>query len=172
MIKNYLLECADSYGEKHYEAKEIDTESGTVKLYKIGIGSGNDFPYSEFLTTANEMGYNGAEDVIKHYEELGSLGHEVPHDRQRAEEIGGLLRLARFRHETNRKLLNIPDNLKKYYGLSEEYTNKIIDYITNHNIERHIIKVFKEDGDSFITEINGTVGKILNNYTDKIEFIA
>ncbi len=175
MIKNFLLERTEKYDERYFDAKQIDTETGAVKLYKINIGSvnaGGNYPYNEYETNINAMGYSSAEEVVKHYELLGTLGHEVKHDRQRAEEIGGYLHLAKFRHDTGRKLLNIADNLKKYYGLSEEYVNKILDYITNHNIERHTIRINKADGDSITTEINGTVQEIISQYSDPIEFIA
>lgn len=170
MIRNFLLNR-----NGRIEAKEIDTDTGRVKLYQINDGLSNcgiNFPFSEYETTTANMGYSSVADMIKELKKRNQLGKEVPHDKQVANEISSILQLAKFRHENGWNLADIPEKLQKHYGLSKEYVDKIIRYITNHNIERHIIKVYTDDGDILTTEINGSPADIEKYYTEKIEFIA
>ena len=172
MIKTYLK----PYSNKLIEAKQINTETGEVTQYFINNGLADTttikFPFSFYQTTAEKMGYTSPSAMIKELKKRKQLGEEVPTDRQKAEEISALLHLAKFRHENNYNNFDIEDKLINIYGLSEEYTGKILRYITQHNLERHYIKVFTSDGDEFTTEINGTPAEIEKYYSEKIEFIA
>ena len=161
MIKTYLK----PYGTRT-EAKKINTETGEILTYMINNDAeitGIRFPFSFFQTTA---------EIIAELKKRKQLGEEVQTDRQKADEISALLQLAKFRSEKELQLYDIEDKLINIYGLSEEYTGKILRYITQHDLERHIIRVFTEDGDEFTTEINGTPEEIANHYNEKIEFIA
>ena len=172
MIRNFLRTTST-----RVSAHEIDMEKGTVKIYSINKGGENcgiNFPYSEYETTAIEMGYKSIQECFKELKKRGLLGEEVPHNKQRAEEISAYLQLAKFRNDNGWSLLDIPEKLMKYYKLSQEYADKIVRYITKYNIERHIVKVFSESGDNFTTEINGTPEEIEKYYDHFkcIEFIA
>ena len=170
MIKTYLK----PYGTRT-EAKKINTETGEILTYMINNDAeitGIRFPFSFFQTTAEKWGYKSPAEMIAELKKRKQLGEEVQTDRQKADEISALLQLAKFRSEKELQLYDIEDKLINIYGLSEEYTGKILRYITQHDLERHIIRVFTEDGDEFTTEINGTPEEIANHYNEKIEFIA
>lgn len=172
MIKTYLK----AYANKTIEAKQINTETGEVLQYMLNNNisdiTGIKFPFSFYRTTSAKMGYNSPAAMIKELKKRNQLGDEVQTDRQKAEEISALLELAKFRKDRNYNLFDIEDKLINIYGLSEEYTSKILRYITEHNIERHFIRVYTKDGDTFTTEINGTPADIEKYYSEKIEFIA
>lgn len=172
MIKNFLKITND-----RIDAHEIDTETGRIKIYCINKGEDNcgiDFPYSEYETTAAELGYSSTNECLRELKRRKILGDEVPHDRQRANEIGACLLLAQFRYNNGWNLADIPEKLSRYYNLPQDYINKIIEYITRHNLERHTVRIFTETGDSFTTEINGTPAEIIKHYDrfESIEFIA
>ena len=170
MIKTFLK----PYGTRT-EAKRINTETGEILSYMINNDkeiTGIRFPFSFYQTTAAKMGYNSPAEMILQLKKRQQLGEEVQPDRQKADEISALLQLAKYRSEKELHIYDIEDKLINIYGLSQEYTGKILRYITQHDLERHIIKVFTEDGDEFTTEINGTPEEITSHYTEKIEFIA
>ena len=116
MIKNYLKKT-----NNRTEAKEIDFETGIVKLYQINNGSENcgiDFPFSEYMTTYKEMGYESVNHMIKELKKRGQLGEEVPHEEQKHKEIEELLKLAKFRKGNGWNLADIPVKLEKYYNMT------------------------------------------------------
>lgn len=171
MIKTYLK----AYANKTIEAKQINTETGEVLQYMINNNpeiTGIKFPFSFYRTTSEKMGYNSPAAMIKELKKRNQLGEEVKTDRQKADEISALLELAKFRANKELNLFDIEEKLINIYGLSAEYTSKILRYITKHDIERHTIKVYSEDGDTFITEINGTPEEIEKYYDNSVEFIA
>lgn len=171
MIRTFLK----PYSCKLIEAKQINTETGEVTQYFINNDpevSQINFPFSFYQTTAAKMGYTSPAEMIWSLKKRKQLGEEVNTDKQKAEEISALLHLAKFRHENNYNNFDIEDKLINIYGLSEEYTGKILRYITQHNLERHFIRVFTSDGDEFTTEINGTPEEIEKYYTEEIQFIA
>lgn len=171
MIKHYLYKASNN----RYEAKKIDMETGNILHYMINNGQDNieiNFPFSFYEASAKEWGYESPAAMIKELKKRKILGEEVPHDRQKAAEISALLHLAKYRHDNGWKTLDISENLQKYYGLSKEYTEKILRYMINHNIERHIITVYTADNDNYTTEINGTPEEIEKHYIERIEFIA
>ena len=160
MIRNFLRETS-----LRIEAREINMETGEVKLYSIDNQSDIPFPYGEFETTVSYMGYDTPKAYIKEMKRRGILGEEVEHNRQRANEISGILQLARFRHDNNWSLMDIPVRLTTYYNLTEEYAKKIVRYITENNIERHTVSVYDEGNNLLVsTEINGSPEEIENFY--------
>ena len=171
MIRTFLK----PYSYKLIEAKQINTETGEVMQYFINNDpevSQINFPFSFYQTTAAKMGYASPAEMIWSLKKRKQLGEEVEQDRQRAAEISELLHLAKYRSEKGYNNFDIEEKLINIYGLSEEYTGKILRYITQHNIERHAIIVYLADGDEIRTEINGTPADIEKHYTEKIEFIA
>ena len=182
MIKHYISNRYNSGNEK--EARIINTETGEFLHYFINDGAKNcgiNFPFGFFATTTADMGYNSPSECEKELKRRGYLKQEVRHDRQRADEISALLALAKFRHDNGRKLANIPEILTTYYGLSEEYTKKILRNITQYNIERHVVEVYAGDELLLSTEINTTPEEIEHFYiglyidgktANRVEFIA
>ena len=172
MIKTYLKPYLN---HTMTEAHQINTETGEVLHYMINNDPGITtikYPFSFHKTSAFEMGYTSPAEMIKELKKRKQLGEEVQTDRQKADEISELLHLAKYRSEKGYNNFDIEDKLMNIYGLSEEYTGKILRYITQHNLERHFIKVFTPDGDEFTTEINGTPEEIEKYYTEEIQFIA
>lgn len=170
MIKTYLK----PYGTRT-EAKRINTETGEIMIYMINNDAeitGIRFPFSFYQTTAEKWGYKSPAEMIAELKRRKQLGEEVQTDKQKADEISALLQLAKFRSKKELHIYDIEDKLINIYGLSEEYTGKILRYITQYDLERHIIRVFTENGDEFTTEINGTPEEIASHYNEKIEFIA
>lgn len=170
MIRTFLK----PYGTR-IEAKRINTETGEIMIYMINNDSeitGIHFPFSFHQTTADDIGYQSPAEMIQSLKKRKQLGEEVQTDRQKADEISALLQLAKFRSEKELNIFDIEDKLINIYGLSEEYTGKILRYITQHNLERHTIRVFTADNDEITTEINGTPEEITRYYDKRIEFIA
>lgn len=176
MIINYIK----PHGHDFIDAYEIDTAENTVFIYTID--SEFYFPLENsgmsgtYKTTPEKMGYKNMQEFINTLKSRykGSL-QEIPHDRQRAEEIAGLLRLAKFRVDNKYRFDDIPRRLCGY-GLDEDYAEKIMRYYIEYGIERHTIKVTAHDGDTFGTEINGSVDEIGKIYTGlgykSVEFLA
>jgi len=170
MIRTYIR----PYGSTR-EAYKINMETGEVLHYFINDNakiSNICYPFSFYHTSFSKMGYTSTANMIKELKRRKYLGVEVDTCRQTAEEISALLHLAKFRASKDFNLFDIEDKLINIYGLSEEYTSKILRYITKHDIERHTITVIKSDGDGFTTEINGTPAEIENYYNDRVVFIA
>ena len=59
MIRTFIQE----YAEKWDELIQIDTESKKVKIYLVDKGL--DFPFSEYYTTLQEMGYTSLKQFLK-----------------------------------------------------------------------------------------------------------
>ena len=164
MIKTFIQERA----EKWDELIQIDTESGKVKIYSVDKGL--DFPFSEYYTTLQEMGYTSLKQFLKR---MKATKKEINTDRQIAKEITGLLKLAKYRSEHNKHIyLTLNDGTKyndiverlKTYGMTEAEALKKIDYFINYNIERHNVKVTYSNNDTITTAINGTIEEIENYY--------
>lgn len=125
MIRNFLTPYTDKY-----EAKEIDMETGRVKLYFLNKGSENcgiDFPFGEYDTSISEMGYNSPKEFISGLKRRGILGEEVDHESQIKKEAEAYLKLAKFRTENGWKLLSIPEKLEKYYNVSAAQITEYIE---------------------------------------------
>ena len=132
MIKTFIQEHA----EKWDELIQIDTESGKVKIYSVDKSL--DFPFSEYYTTFQEMGYTSLKQFLKR---MKATKKEIDTDRQIAKEITGLLKLAKYRSEHNKHIyLTLNDGTKyndiverlKTYGMTEaEAIKKVNDYIRN-----------------------------------------
>ena len=154
MIKTFIQERA----EKWDELIQIDTESEKVKIYSVDKGL--DFPFSEYYTTLQEMGYTSLKQFLKR---MKATKKEIDTDRQIAKEITGLLKLAKHRAEHNKQYNDIVERLKSY-GMTEAEALKKIDYFINYNIERHNVKVTYSNNDTITTAINGTIEEIENYY--------
>ena len=131
MLKTFIQERA----EKWDELIQIDTESGKIKIYSVDKGL--DFPFSEYYTTLQEMGYTSLKQFLKRMKETKK---EIDTDRQIAKEITGLLKLAKHRAEHNKHIyLTLNDGTKyndiverlKAYGMTESEAIKKIDYFLN-----------------------------------------
>ena len=164
MLKTFIQEHA----EKWDELIQIDTESEKVKIYSVDKSL--DFPFSEYYTTLQEMGYTSLKQFSKR---MKATKKEINTDRQIAKEITGLLKLAKYRSEHNKHIyLTLNDGTKyndiverlKTYGMTEAEALKKIDYFINHNIERHNVKVTYSNNDTITTAINGTIEEIENYY--------
>lgn len=164
MIKTFIQE----HSEKWNELIQVDIESGKVKIYSVDKGL--DFPFSEYYTTLQEMGYTSLKQFLKR---MKATKKEIDTDRQIAKEITGLLKLAKHRAEHNKHICLILNDGTKYnniverlktYGMTEAEALKKIDYFINHNIERHNVKVTFENGNMIETSINGTVEEIGKYY--------
>ena len=84
MVRTFIQERA----EKYDELLQINTENGKVKIYSVDKELG--FPFSEYETTVDEMGYKSISEMIKR---MKSQKKEITTDRQKAREITGLLKL-------------------------------------------------------------------------------
>lgn len=174
MKRNFIHERRE-----YIDAYEIDTDTGTVTLYAIDKEIG--FPLEvtgcgEYTTTPENIGYSDMADFLNTMRRRYKKSfQEVPHGRQVAAEVAGLLRLAKYRRDNNHSYNDIPRRLC-YYGLTAEYADKILRYFLFHGIERHAVKVEMPDGDSIDTEINGTLDEIEHYYSglgaSRVEFIA
>lgn len=116
------------------ELIQVDMESGKVKIYSVDKEL--DFPFSEYYTTLQEMGYTSLKQFLKR---MKATKKEIDTDRQIAKEITGLLKLAKYRAEHNTHIyLTLNDGTKyndiverlKAYGMTEaEAVKKINNYI-------------------------------------------
>ena len=127
MIKIFIQEHA----EKWDELIQIDTESGKVKIYSVDKVL--DFPFSEYYTTLQEMGYTSLKQFLKR---MKATKKEIDTDRQMAKEITGLLKLAKHRAEHNKHIcITLNDGTKyndiverlKTYGMTEAEKEKYSD---------------------------------------------
>lgn len=115
------------------ELLQIDTESGAVKIYSVDKELG--FPFSEYYTTAEEMGYKSICEMIKAMNSKPQK-KEIDTAEQTKKELDGLVKLAQCRTERNKHFYMILNNGKLYndiverlqaYGLSEaEALEKIL----------------------------------------------
>ena len=127
MIKTFIQERAGKWDE----LIQIDTESGKVKIYSVDKSL--DFPFSEYYTTLQEMGYTSLKQFLKRMKETKK---EIDTDRQIAKEVTGLLKLAKHRAEHNNHTCMILKDGTKYndiverlkaYGMTESEALKKID---------------------------------------------
>ena len=172
MIHNFLRPSGGGY----FEATEVDTDANTVKIYTVAADLG--FPFGPASTyTPEEMGYQDMRHFLRVFKRRNKkILREVPHDREHAAEITGLLRLAKSRHERGIHYADIPPRLCGYCGLTAEYADKITRHFVIYGLERHTVKVSMPDGDEITTEINGSVKEIEQYYTgmdaESVEFLA
>lgn len=159
---------------KYTEFVKIDDEKNTIKIYQVENEIG--FPFSEYETSLTEYGYKSAEDYYRSIKKRVGKDHivEVDAAEQTAKEINGLVKLAKYREDNGgNRLIKLEDGTLyddiverlKAYNLTEEKAIELINLYINHNIERHAVKVFLKDGNSFTTAINGTIETIKNYYS-------
>ena len=127
MLKTFIQERA----EKWDELIQIDTESGKVKIYSVDKSL--DFPFSEYYTTLQEMGYTSLTQFLKR---MKATKKEIDTEEQTQKEINGLLKLAKHRAEHNNHTYMILKDGTKYndiverlkaYGMTESEALKKID---------------------------------------------
>ena len=127
MIKTFIQERAGKWDE----LIQIDTESGKVKIYSVDKSL--DFPFSEYYTTLQEMGYTSLKQFLKR---MKANKKEIDTEEQTQKEINGLLKLAKHRAEHNKHIcITLNDGTKyndiverlKAYGMTESEALKKID---------------------------------------------
>ncbi|MBR5596624.1 MAG: hypothetical protein IKW30_04365 [Lachnospiraceae bacterium] len=132
MTRTFIQET----NKKWDELIQIDTESGKVKIYTVDKELG--FPFSEYYTTVEEMGYKSINQMINTMKKKDNK-QEIDTAEQTEKEIIGLLKLAKHRAENNRHICLILKDGTKYndiverlkaYGMTEaEAVKKISNYL-------------------------------------------
>ena len=129
MIRTFIQET----NKKWDELLQIDTESGKVKIYTVDKELG--FPFSEYYTTVEEMGYKSINEMVNIMKKKDNK-QEIDTAEQTEKEINGLLKLAKYRLEHNcHTCLILKDGTKyndiverlKVYGMTESEAVKKID---------------------------------------------
>lgn len=129
MIRTFIQET----NKKWDELLQIDTESGKVKIYTVDKELG--FPFSEYYTTVEEMGYKSINEMVNIMKKKDNK-QEIDTEEQTQKEINGLLKLAKHRAEhNNHTCLILKDGTKyndiverlKVYGMTESEAVKKID---------------------------------------------
>ena len=90
MIKTFIQETS----KKWDELIQIDTESGKVKIYTVDKELG--FPFSEYYTTVEEMGYKSINEMVNTMKKKDNK-QEIDTVKQTEKEIIGLLKMAKHR---------------------------------------------------------------------------
>ena len=172
MIYNFIKNDGNSW-----DAVEADTDSGIIRKCFIDreLGFAADEGSGVYQTTPAELGFCDMAHLLAYYRDhQRSKFWEVPHHRQRASEIAGLLRLAKHRNDHGNSFDDVPQRLQGY-GLSAQYADKIVRYFVFNGIERHNVLVTSDHGDHYDTEINGTLDEIEQFYLGlgaTVEFLA
>lgn len=149
----------------------INEEKDIIKFYHQEIKLG--FPFSVFIMSLKEAGYTSAKDYYKsitkrqRYNIGKTFIKEIEASSQIALEISGLVKLAYHRIQEGKGYDDALEYMKEY-GLSEETIFKKIKLYFENKLERHTIKVFLEDGNTWVTEINGTVDEIISYYLENM----
>jgi hypothetical protein len=139
--------------------RQVDMETGKIRQYVISVEM--DFPFSFKDTSFSEMGYETVGNCIKGLKR--KRYKEVQTDRQKAKEVSGILKLAKYRNEHGIHYNDMVEYLKDY--MDGEEAKRRIDYYINHGIERHLVRVTLSDGNVIETFANGSIEEIENYYS-------
>ena len=112
MIRTFIQERAAQYDE----LMQINTESGEVKIYSVDKEMG--FPFSEYTTTIEDMGYKSISEMVKTMERK-PYKTEIDTAEQTEKEINGLVKLAQYRTERNKHFYMILNDGTLYNDIIE-----------------------------------------------------